>query len=307
VRIVSALVCTRNRSKVIPNVVRSLLDESDRNVELLIIDQSDDAETERALEPWSTDARLRYYRSKTRGKGAALNEGIQLARGEIVVCTDDDCEVPPGWVEQMARAVESQPSAAIVFCRVVAAPHDQRTGYIPSYEFEGNRMLRSVLAGCRGLGLGAAMAIRRDFVLAAGGFDESLGPGARFRGGEDWDISLRALVMGRAIYETSELSVLHDGFRTFAEGRTHARRDWIAIGALCAKPLRAGYIKAAIVPAWYFASRAVWPPVADLLHLRKPSGLVRITAFVEGFAKALRVPVNPLTLRFNVEPGERSE
>jgi GT2 family glycosyltransferase len=135
-------------------------------------------------------------------------------------------------------------------------------------------------------------------VLAFGGFDETFGPGARFASGDDWDISLRALLRGWHVYDTARLSVLHHGFRTLAEGRDHARRDWIAIGALCAKPIRAGHMSAVILPVWFFGAQALWPPLRDVLRLRRPSGLSRIVGFVRGFVNGLRTPVDRKTLVF---------
>jgi glycosyltransferase involved in cell wall biosynthesis len=266
-------------------------------MELIVVDQSDGGETEAALAALA-DPRLHYYRSNRRGKGAALNEGIQASRGEIIVCTDDDCEAPPGWVVGMARALKSQPSAVVAFCSVVPVPHDTSAGYVPAYQLKRDRLLRSVAEICRGLGIGAGMALRRDFAITMGGFDEAFGPGARFPSADEWDIAMRALLTGHHVFETADLTIVHDGFRTFQEGRAHARRDWIALGAVCAKPLRALHLRAAIVPLWLFSARAVWPPIADALRLRRPRGLMRITAFVEGFGKGLCIAVDPTTLRY---------
>jgi glycosyltransferase involved in cell wall biosynthesis len=295
---VSAVVCTRNRPEPVVRVVRSLLLTSDASIELIVIDQSDGPETERALTPFLADPRFRYVHSQARGKGAALNEGIRAAKGAIVVCTDDDCEAPPGWIVGMARALESQPTAVIAFCSVVPVEHDASAGYVPAYKLKQDRLLRSVSAICGGLGLGAGMALRRDFALSMGGLDESFGPGARFPSADEWDLSLRALLSGRHVFETAAFSILHDGFRTFEQGRQHARRDWIALGAACAKPLRAGHFEAAVVPLWLFSTRALWPPLADLLQFRKPRGAGRITAFLEGFSVGLRMQVDRATLRF---------
>jgi glycosyltransferase involved in cell wall biosynthesis len=303
VGIVSALVCTRNRPGPVHATVRSLLDAGDREIEVLVVDQSDGPETEEALGDLHTDRRLRYQRSARRGKGAALNEGLRLARGEVVACTDDDCVAPPGWAAAMADVMASQPRAAIVFCNVTAPPHDARAGYVPTYERRHNRLVRTIGDTIRGHGLGAGMAVRREAILQAGGFDESMGPGARFGSGDDWDIAARMLLRGWQVYETAELSVLHHGFRTFAEGRQHAFRDWTAIGAVCAKPLRAGHWAAAIVPVWEFSAHALWPPLADLLHGRRPSGLARIRGFLRGFAQGLTTPVDKETLLFR--PSEK--
>ncbi len=296
--LVTAIVCTRNRPEPVVRAVGSLLRPGSEQLELIVVDQSDGAQTEESLHGFASDPRFRYHRSQMRGKGAALNEGIRLARGAIIVCTDDDCEAPAGWVIGMARALELQETAVVAFCSVVPVPYDTKLGYVPAYECKQNRLLQSVSATCKGIGLGAGMALRRDFVLAVGGFDETFGPGARFPSADDWDIALRALLSGKHVYEASGLSIVHDGFRTFEEGRKHARRDWLAIGALCAKPLRAGHLRALIVFTWLFSTKALWPPISDLLHLRKPRGMVRIVAFLQGFALGIRTPVDRKTLRF---------
>ncbi|MEO6598982.1 MAG: glycosyltransferase family A protein [Polyangiaceae bacterium] len=294
----TGIVCTRNRPIPIAHVVSSLLSGESGPFELIVVDQSDGQETEKALERFKDDKRFRYCRSKARGKGAALNEGIQLATGSIVVCTDDDCEAPPGWVTGMARALESQPTAAIAFCSVVPVPHDTKAGYVPAHEITKSRLLRNVSAICGGLGIGAGMALRRDFALSMGGFDESFGPGARFPSADEWDIAMRALLTGRHVFETAELSIVHDGFRTFEEGKQHAARDWVALGAVCAKPLRAGHFEAAIVPLWLFSTRALYPPFVDLLRLRRPRGAARIVSFLRGFGVGLCTQVDRSTLRF---------
>jgi len=294
---VSALICTRDRPTSLMRAVRSLLTPADADIQLFVIDQSDRPETEQALRELG-DPRLTYVRTAARGKGAALNQGLQLTQDDVVVCTDDDCEAPPGWVTAMGRELRSAPDATIVFCNVVAGPFDPSAGYIPVFVRTTDRVLSSLSDAGRGLGLGAGMAVRRKAVLALGGFDETFGPGARFGSGDDWDISLRALLAGSHIVEIARLDVVHYGFRTFAEGRHHALRDWIAIGALCAKPIRAGHLSAVQLSVRLFWIHGLWPPLHDVLRLHRPSGASRIVGFLKGFAWGLGTPVERKTLCF---------
>ena len=298
----SVLICTRNRPASLVRAVQSLL-RSNGPFELLVIDQSEGDETRKALDAFRDDARLRHVPSRVLGKGAALNQGLMLASAPIVVCTDDDCEANPSWAAQMSSTIDAHPRVAVLFCNVVAATHDVTLGYVPAFVRPHDRLLSSILDARHGIGLGAGMALRRDAVLGFGGFDESFGPGGRFRSGDDWDISLRAMLTGWHVYETAQLSILHHGFRTMAEGREHALRDWIAIGALCAKPVRAGYLSALILSFWYFAAEAVWPPLRDLLQFRRPSGRSRIVGFVQGFLLGVKIPVDRKTLLFQVHPA----
>jgi hypothetical protein len=131
-----------------------------------------------------------------------------------------------------------------------------------------------------------------------GGFDPMLGPGSRFPSCDDRDIAIRALFARYYIYETSTIAVKHFGFRTWQQGRQLARRDFLAIGAAYSKFLKCGHLELAYIPAYEFTKFALWPPIRDLLRLRRPSGMVRITSFLEGFWEVLRTPVDRTTMKF---------
>jgi glycosyltransferase involved in cell wall biosynthesis len=294
-KVPSAIVCTRNRPDDIVRAVRSIL-ESPEDFELLVVDQSDGPETENALATFATDRRLHYVRSNTRGKGAALNEGLRLARSDVLICTDDDCEAEPGWVSAMATVFDEAPTAAVAFCRVEAPPYDPNAGYVPE-STEPRRVLRSLRELCGTRGMGAGMALRRDVMLELGGVDELFGPGARFMSADDVDVAARVILLGWHVYTTGDRRVIHHGFRTLREGREHARRDYVGIGAACAKPIRAGRLRAIRLAGWEFG-HALWPPIADALRLRRPRGLARITGFIAGFAGGMRLRVDGGTLRF---------
>jgi GT2 family glycosyltransferase len=289
--IVTALVCTADRGDAVVDTVASILANTYPAFELLVVDQSSDERTVAALAPLD-EPRLRVLRSPVKGKGVALNIGLAEARGGIIVCTDDDCLVPPSWIGQMAALFAPRPAVAVAFCNVEAAPHDRTAGFVPTYVRSGDRLVRSPLEKVTARGIGACIAVRRDAVRELGGFDPSFGPGGLFPSCDDWDVATRALLRGHAVYETDSVTVIHNGFRTFAQGRDHARRDWFAIGAVSAKPIRAGYWPGIVVALRVWLTYAVWPPIADALHLRRPVGLTRITSFVAGFTRGLGTPVD---------------
>jgi hypothetical protein len=142
------------------------------------------------------------------------------------------------------------------------------------------------------------MAVRRKEMLELGGFDEELGPGATFPSCEDGDAALRALLAGYAVCETDRTEVVHHGFRTLAEGRDLASRDWSGIGAAYAKPLRAGHWSALTVALYELAVCAALPAIGDLAHLRRPVGSMRSVHFLRGFASGMRVPFDPKLLLY---------
>jgi hypothetical protein len=93
-----------------------------------------------------------------------------------------------------------------------------------------------------------------------------------------WDLELR-LLKGWHVYECATLAAIHDGFSTVADGRAHSRANWYAMGAVCARPIRAGHPAAVGLGLWQLGAHATAPDLMDLLSLRRPHGLGRVPAF----------------------------
>ena len=118
--LISALVCTCGRGGLVVDTVLSILANTHPNFELVVVDQSKDNETLEALKPFGTDPRLRYLKIATIGKGNALNAGLRETKGSVIAITDDDCTVPPNWLEKFASIFATHPKVAVAFCGVEA-------------------------------------------------------------------------------------------------------------------------------------------------------------------------------------------
>jgi glycosyltransferase involved in cell wall biosynthesis len=70
-QLISALVCTCTRDRLVANTVSSILANTHPNFELIVVDQSKNNETREALRPFTADRRLKYLKSATIGKGNA--------------------------------------------------------------------------------------------------------------------------------------------------------------------------------------------------------------------------------------------
>jgi GT2 family glycosyltransferase len=278
--------------------VLSILANTYPNFELVVVDQSKDDDTQEALKSFSADPRLLYLKSTIIGKGDALNAGLRVTKGSTVVMTDDDCTVPTNWLEKFASIFDEHPKVAVAFCCVEAGDHDRAAGFVPDYIRVGDRMLTTMHDARHVRGLGAGIAVRRDMIEKMGGFDPMLGPGSKFHDCDDRDIAIRALLAGYHVYETSSVAVKHFGFRSWREGPQLARRNFLGIGATYSKFLKSGRIQLMYIPAREFIKYALWPPIRDVLHLRPPRGIVRITAFTKGFIDGLSTRVDRKTMMF---------
>jgi glycosyltransferase involved in cell wall biosynthesis len=272
--------------------IESILSNTHPNFDLILIDQSATEETERAVAPFCTDPRVRYVRTPTKGLGRARNIGLLLAQAEFVAFTDDDCSVPTNWLNVIEATFIRYPHVTVMFSNVVAGPHDKTAGFIPAYSRHNSKIIRNFWGKCLARGIGASMAVRRDPIIRLGGFDEMLGAGGFFPSCEDADIAIRAIAMGQWVYESADVSVVHYGFRTWLEGRALANRDWVGIGAAYIKPLKAGYWGMSIVVLYEILIPCFLEPLKPLLRLRRARGLGRMVAFLNGFFRGMRKPID---------------
>src|SRR5262249_1525925 len=114
----SVLICTRHRAAKCRRAVESVLANSFTDFELIVVDQSTDPFTHRALAELSDD-RLRYIHTDTVGVAISRNIAVRAARAGTVVFTDDDCICDPGWLAAIHAEFAADPQALGVYGRVV--------------------------------------------------------------------------------------------------------------------------------------------------------------------------------------------
>lgn len=296
---VTVAVCTRNRGDRIVETVASVLDSDLDTFELLVVDQSAGDETEIALRPFDSDSRFRYLRSSSVGIGMSRHLAVEMASGEYVAFTDDDCTVPPDWLSTVVRSLDEHPDVGMLFCTVRPAPFDPNLGFVPIYERAGVHLVRTAFGKCRARGIGAGMAVRRNAAIAVGSFDQALG--SRFPGvvGEEGDLALRLILAGYPVLETDRTHVIHDGFRTWQQGKDLTRRNFVGIGLVCAKPVKCGRISALSVVLYEGVWTARLRPLSGLFRGRRPH-IRGFFHFWRGFVTGLRTPVDRRTVNFRL-------
>ena len=287
---ISITLPTRGRAEHIRESVQSILHCDGPAFELIVVDQSDDRFTEEALQPLLGDARLRYMRSDTRGVCAARNVGIVESRGEILICTDDDCRAPKDWLEQIVRAFERQPDAAVLCGRVFVPDHLAATGYAASYDADiGETTIESMRKGM--FGITANLAIRRSTIDRVGPFDEALGAGGPLRSGGEPDFFLRVMRKGLRIFDAPEAVMTHIGIRTGAAHGALTRKYLFGDGAVFAKHIRLG-------DPWgrdlFEAYLRIWGHMAVVSFVKTgwPKGIGAVSSLVSGAVSSFRFSVD---------------
>jgi glucosyl-dolichyl phosphate glucuronosyltransferase len=124
---VTVIVCTYNRAHYLPTCLESLSrQQCDCSFEVLVVDNNSSDNTPEVLEQWCLkDARFRTTREPRVGLSAAKNTGVRLARGRLLLFTDDDVVLDRDWmrayVDFFARRGQD---SKIAGGPIVPIPHD---------------------------------------------------------------------------------------------------------------------------------------------------------------------------------------
>ena len=178
----------------------------------------------------------RLVRCDEPGASRARNAGIGAAAHGVVAFVDDDVRVAPGWAAGMAAAFATD-GVVFVTGRVDVPPEqaDRQRLVALKTEVHPNPIDLETPAP---LGASANLGVRRDALVAVGGFDELLGGGARLEAAEDLDLFDRLLAAGfRGRYEPEALA-FHEQWR---DRWALVRLDWrygIGAGARLSKLAR---------------------------------------------------------------------
>jgi glycosyltransferase involved in cell wall biosynthesis len=102
---ISVVVPTRNRARFLADCLASLaVQETSVPFDVVVVDNASSDETAEVAARWSSrDGRFRLVREDVLGRAAALNTGMAAARGDLLIFTDDDVFVQPGYVEAYRR------------------------------------------------------------------------------------------------------------------------------------------------------------------------------------------------------------
>jgi glycosyltransferase involved in cell wall biosynthesis len=85
----SIIIPTYNRAHLIENTIRSVLNQTYTNFELIIVDDGSTDNTESVVKSID-DERIKYYKKENAERGAARNYGIDKSKGDYITFLDSD-------------------------------------------------------------------------------------------------------------------------------------------------------------------------------------------------------------------------
>jgi len=187
--LISVLMPVYNGERFIAEAIESILRQTERRFELLVLDDgSNDRSAEIAEQFGRADDRVRTIRLTHAGLVATLNRGIELARGEVIARMDaDDIAIETRFEKQLRHLVAHRRCVAVGGAITALLPNGQTQGEWPWPEHLEYRITKEP----ENIGMphpGAT--IRASALRAVGGYR------AGFKSAEDADLWRRLIEIG---------------------------------------------------------------------------------------------------------------
>lgn len=150
---VSVVMLTYQREKILPQAIESILGQTYKNFELIIINDGSTDKTEQVVKKYQ-DRRIRYYKNDiNRGIAYSRNKAANLARGEYIMIMDDDDKSEPERMAKQVDFLEKHKDISVVAGQIKGLPripenHDNIALGLIQYNNFGNAnvMYRSAFA-----------------------------------------------------------------------------------------------------------------------------------------------------------------
>ncbi len=183
--LISVIIPTYNRGHLINRAIQSILNQSYKDFEIIVVDDGSIDNTKEVIESFR-DERIRYIHYKeNKGANAARNIGIRAAKGDYIAFQDSDDEWLPQKLEKQIKILKDAPSdVGLVYTSFWRIMNDRRL-YIPPKEIKPKEgyihinLLKGNFISTQ------TMLLRKECFEKAGMFDENL---PRL---QDWDMVIR--------------------------------------------------------------------------------------------------------------------
>lgn len=183
---VSVIIPTYNRERLIERSIRSVLNQSYTNIEVIVVDDGSKDNTEKVVKSIN-DERIIYYKQKNGGAAKARNTGVRLATADYIAFHDSDDVWREDKLEKQMNFLMENPQYGMVYCNYEINKIDGLVFVVPRNlnvigELDGDMFLTLLVNNTIGT---PTMLLKKELFEELGGFDETL------HCLEDWDFALK--------------------------------------------------------------------------------------------------------------------
>lgn len=233
--LVSVIIPTYNQSNFIGDAIKSVLEQSYPNLELIIIDNYSEDDTEKIVRSFS-DQRVQYFKFSNNGIiSASRNFGITKSRGEYIAFLDSDDIWLKDKIVKQIELFNKDSLIGLTFCPFKIISTDSLlNGRVLGFNKKkilGHHYEQLI---CNNFIISSSAMVRTSVIKELGGFDEA----AQLRCVEDGDLWLRIarkykianIPEVKGIYRIHSINLSMDGQRlqrVFTLLEKHFKNGWI--------------------------------------------------------------------------------
>lgn len=273
---VSVIVPTFNRADLLGETLSSILSQTRKPDEIVIVDDGSTDDTRRVVAAFG-DA-LGYIAKPNGGKSSALNLGMEQVSGDYIWICDDDDLILSDTCRRLAGALDADPGLGFVAGRhedfTVDPDTGEKTLKAPGYwrASKPDEIFPDLLDGCHIFQPG--LMVRRSAYDKAGPFDPA------FIRSQDYEMLLRIARRERGLLltDTAYLHREHAGARGSAALRftaEQATEKWIAFHRKIFEPLMADLSDEEILPESVQQSAEIAPVLARVAAIKRAGVFAR--------------------------------
>ncbi len=137
---ISCIVSTYNRAKILPRIINSIINQTEKDWELIIVDDGSTDDTPKVLEHYNRlDKRIKYVivlensgdeEERTGKEVQPINMGISIATGKYICHVDDDEMFYPDKFKAMSVILDHNADIDVVYCDEIVSRVSEGIHYI---------------------------------------------------------------------------------------------------------------------------------------------------------------------------------
>lgn len=112
--LVSIIVCAYNAQAFIAETLQSLLAQTYRKIEIVVVDDGSTDNTRAVIQRWTPP--IHYLYQANAGSSSARNTGIVASRGELICFFDSDDVMPPDRIGMQVEHLRQHPEVGLAVC-----------------------------------------------------------------------------------------------------------------------------------------------------------------------------------------------
>lgn len=207
--LVSIVIPTYNRADLISKAIQSVIDQSYKNWELIVVDNYSDDNTKEVIEAFNDDRILMLFTPRTGSVAASRNLGVSYSKGEWIAFLDSDDWWFPNKLECVHNVIQKQPDLIYHDLQIVTLDGTSLGRKSTRSRKLKDPLYLDLLLNGNDIAL-SSVVVRRQIFLEVNGMNES----PAFFAVEDYDTWLRiAQITHKFVYVAKVLGAyrLHDG------------------------------------------------------------------------------------------------